>query len=660
MKIFQLLISSLVVVPLILGEKDFTLKLKGEKTLLISDDDIFIGATNKLYIQDAENISKTKKEISWEPSSSAFNQCNKLPIKKSNCYNYIQTVLSYNSTHLFLCGTNAAEIRNAFYNIEKETITIEDSDVGIMCSWRHFEKVTSQITLQKNRTVIIGTQHYFGFNYDIKIIKRLQNGDLVQTKHSYFDQPKFVGSFTAVDVYKSDKFLKNYFVFDEDASEEGLTGRTTRIAQVCADDEGDGNGLWTSFLKSRLLCAYGERDLNLFFNLITDIEVVEEEFLFGTFITESKYQKVSAVCSFKISEIQKDFSKQKFLSQNLLTGDFSKITGPTFSKPFGSCVNLTTIKNSMDFVKFISNHPLKANAIKPYDKMSIFVMDEITFTSISAFTQTIENVTYNFFYIGTKCGKIIKLLQKTNRSLQKLFQIQISNETIESLKTSSNTESLYITTKSFVKQVSLYGCSNYLKQCDFCNKCLMCSLSGDPSCKWDEKSKKCLKTTIASKMPSVNEIENICENVKSDSQVIEVALGSSSIILGDSLLDTTITTRWSKSISSGKILYLNETVGKFEEDEKGRLIINNFSKSEDSATYNCEYSINNIIISQRSFKVISGRNLKIINGRNGNEPKSGTNAGLIAYSVIVTVLCLICVAYIIRQHHLLLVVHEVE
>ena len=58
---------------------------------------------------------------------------------------------------------------------------------------------------------------------------------------------------------------------------------------MCVNDLGDSSDeqqrSWTSFLKMSLVCAYGSREQRLYFDLVTDAQLIDGEYLYTTFTT---------------------------------------------------------------------------------------------------------------------------------------------------------------------------------------------------------------------------------------------------------------------------------------------------------------------------------------------------------------------------------------
>ena len=56
--------------------------------------------------------------VEWKSLKRDIEQCKKFTNDINNCENYVLHMTSYNSSHLFFCGSNSINPKNAFFGIK--------------------------------------------------------------------------------------------------------------------------------------------------------------------------------------------------------------------------------------------------------------------------------------------------------------------------------------------------------------------------------------------------------------------------------------------------------------------------------------------------------------------------------------------------------------
>ncbi|XP_072013964.1 semaphorin-2A-like isoform X2 [Amphiura filiformis] len=111
-----------------------------------------------------------------------------------------------------------------------------------------------------------------------------------------------------------------YFFFRETATEYINAGKIvySRVGRVCKNDTGGGagtmlDGLWTTFQKARLNCST-QGVFPFYFNELQDIHPAtqDENVIYATFSTAETGATGSAVCVFRLDEIQQLFDNGRF------------------------------------------------------------------------------------------------------------------------------------------------------------------------------------------------------------------------------------------------------------------------------------------------------------------------------------------------------------
>lgn len=289
---------------------------------------------------------------------------------------------------------------------------------------------------------------------------------------------------------------------------------------------------------------------------------------YGVFSTSNNGLTGSAVCSFTLDTIEKvflgKFKEQVSSSSQWLPVLSSKVPTP---RP-GSCHhNTQQLPDSV--LNFIRSHPLmdeavanqgnindqyhqttpETNAQYPYfgsnpgdfyangafgsngdasyandqqqqsassassnsaNNFPIFYKKDLIFSRIAIDYLDVDGMKYKLFYIGTNCGKLIKLVQWNRpNGASRSFVLDIidvfaynmpgvttgpppstpsasalpDTRNIRAIEISSKHRSIYVATDHFVKQISLLNCKQRYSSCVQCVR--------DPHCGWDQNAQEC-------------------------------------------------------------------------------------------------------------------------------------------------------------------------
>lgn len=141
----------------------------------------------------------------------------------------------------------------------------------------------------------------------------------------------------------------------------------------------------------------------------------------------------------------------------------------------------------------------------------IFYKKDLIFSRIAVDYIDVDGMKYKLFYIGTNCGKLIKLVQWTRPNgaarsfvldIIDIFTYNMPNvqtgppyastqssstlpdtRNIRAIEISSKHRSIYVATDHFIKQISLLNCKQRYSSCVQCVR--------DPHCGWDQNSQEC-------------------------------------------------------------------------------------------------------------------------------------------------------------------------
>jgi len=401
----------------------------------------------------------------------------------------------------------------------------------------------------------------------------------VKYDSKWLDKPHFVGSFDLGEYV--------YFFFRESAVEYINCGKNifSRVARVCKKDIGGKNILaknWASFLKARLNCSI-PGEFPFYFNEIQHVTQFPNDpnTFYGVFSTSNNGLTGSAVCSFTLDTIEKvflgKFKEQSSSSSQWLPVLTSKVPTP---RP-GSCQhNTQQLPDSV--LNFIRSHPLMDEAVANQGSINdqyhqtvpetnaqyssyfgsnsdfyannennyasndqqsnnaannnannnfpIFYRKDLIFSKIAVDYVDVDGVKYKLFYIGTNCGKLIKLVQwiKPNgaarsfvldiidvftynmpgavtgsSSNQALPNVLPEARNIRAIEISSKHRSIYVATDHFVKQISLLNCKQRYSSCVQCVR--------DPHCGWDQNAQECKPYSSGLLQDVTNVAPTICD-----------------------------------------------------------------------------------------------------------------------------------------------------
>ena len=309
-------------------------------------------------------------------------------------------------------------------------------------------------------------------------------------------------------------------------------------------------------------------EMSVFFLLLSLLEHVTQHpndpnTFYGVFSTSNNGLTGSAVCSFTLDTIEKvflgKFKEQVSSSSQWLPVLTSKVPSP---RP-GSCHhNTQQLPDSV--LNFIRGHPLldeavatngnindqyhqtapetnaaynsfgdfyangafgsnsensyandqqsagAANTNANNNNFPIFYKKDLIFSRIVVDYLDVDGMKYKLFYIGTSCGKLIKLVQWTRPNgaarsfvldIIDVFaynmpgvqtdlpnpptsnNVQPDTRNIRAIELSSKHRSIYVATDHFVKQISLLNCKQRYSSCVQCVR--------DPHCGWDQNVQEC-------------------------------------------------------------------------------------------------------------------------------------------------------------------------
>ncbi|XP_006022453.1 semaphorin-4D isoform X2 [Alligator sinensis] len=478
-------------------------------TLLLSEDKdvLYVGAREVIFALNSLNIAEKQHELYWKVTEEKKSRCaDKGKSKQTECLNYVRVLQQLNDTFLYVCGTNAFQPICDYLNLMSFELGGKNEDGKGRCPFDPAHSYTS---------VMVDGELYSGTSYNFlgsePIISRHSHQSPLRTEYAipWLNEPNFVFA----DVIRADQNStdgeddKVYFFFTEASVEYEFVGKLMipRIARVCKRDQGGLRTLqkkWSSFLKARLICTIPDR--NLIFNVINDVFILKspslrEPVIYGVFIPQLNNVGLSAVCAYKLSNVEEVFSKGKYMQSATVEQSHTKwvrYNGEIPKPRPGACINnearsanYTSSLNLPDkTLQFVKDHPLMDNSVTPIGDRPRLVKRDVKYTQIVVDrVKALNGTVYDVMFIGTDRGALHKAISYENgMHIIEETQLFPDFEPVQTLLLSSKMgkRHLYAGSNSGVVQSPVAFCDKY-------TTCVDCVLARDPYCAWKPHEASC-------------------------------------------------------------------------------------------------------------------------------------------------------------------------
>ncbi|XP_039629262.1 sema domain, immunoglobulin domain (Ig), transmembrane domain (TM) and short cytoplasmic domain, (semaphorin) 4Ba [Polypterus senegalus] len=476
-------------------------------TLLLNEDKsvLYVGAREALFALNVSNFGKSKlnRNLTWSAPDNKRKQCSfKGRSLQTDCFNYVKVFLQLNSTHLFACGTYAFSpictyIKISDFSLVKNAEGIVTEEGRSRCPFDPEYKSSAIIV---DGELYAGTVSNFQGN-EPTIYKSLGSGTPLKTENSlnWLQDPSFVGAAYIQEslplgnpVGDDDKI---YFFFSETGKEFDFFDNTivSRIARVCKGDKGGERVLqkkWTTFLKAHLLCSLSNDGFP--FNIIQDMFVLtpgeenwKQTIFYGVFTSQwyTGAASSSAVCSFSMDQVENAFNG-RYREVNRETQQWYTYNHPVPEPRPGACINndarekniASSLQMPDKVLNFMKDHFLMDTVIK---SLPLLVKRNTRYTQIVVDRVKGPHKHYDVLFIGTDDGKIHKSIN-VDSEMYIIEEIQLFNESVQTIELDSQKGMLYVSSYTGVAQVPVANCSNY-------QNCGECILARDPYCAWTGK-----------------------------------------------------------------------------------------------------------------------------------------------------------------------------
>ncbi|XP_064353786.1 semaphorin-4C [Dromaius novaehollandiae] len=464
---------------------------------------LYVGAREALFALATGSV-ELKAAISWEAPVDKKAECiQKGKNNQTDCFNYVRFLQSYNSSHLYACGTYAFQPKCAYIELSGFTldqVAFEDGK----------GKCPYDPTKGHTGLIVDGELYSATFNNFLGtepvILRNLGPHYSMKTEYltSWLNEPHFVASAYVQESAASSTGDddKVYFFFSERAVEYDCYAEqvVARVARVCKGDVGGARTLqkkWTTFLKARLVCSAPEQQLH--FNRLQAVFTLpgadwQDTAFFGVFQARWGDVDVSAICRYHILEVKKAFEGpyKEYREQAQKWGRYSdEVPSPRpgacitdWHRQNGFASSLELPDNTLNFAK---KHPLMDEPILPHRGRPLLLKKDANFTQLVVDrVPGLDGTIYEVLFIGTGDGWVHKALNLgAHVHLVEELQVFEPAQPVESLVLAGRKKLLFAGSRFQVAQLPLADCSRY-------QSCTDCVLARDPYCAWSRNASLCV------------------------------------------------------------------------------------------------------------------------------------------------------------------------
>ncbi|KFD58185.1 hypothetical protein M513_00948 [Trichuris suis] len=469
--------------------------------------------SNVLYNISAEDFS-VKQTVKWMPTKADIEDCLMKGKQEADCQNYIRLYAKSTDGSSLICGTNAFKPLCRLYRFEngKDRVLKEYFAAGILPYDSH--QNSSFFYSAETHELFSATTADFGGSDPLIYKTDLTKTDTMGLRTDRYNknllnEPNFVTSFAF------DDFV--YFWFREVSYEKPGSGKTmyARVARVCRNDRGTKKrDNWTSFVKARLNCSSPGEFPHYFDELVSTSEAVpldssllQSKLIYGVFNSPSSILPSSAICAFKMDDVERTFALSDFkLLPTQTNGRMrARLFGSLSARP-RTCVNDSRLL-SEDVVSVMTSHPLVKDAVPGVSKFPLLVMlgSSGRFTQIAIDPQVTaaDGREYDVMFIGTDNGKVLKVINtpiskgETKPILIEVVNVFAANSSVTGLyvqhfeasegkmRSQSTSPKLIAMSNNEIRSLPLFHCPSV-------SDCWSCLNLQDPYCAWHVKKKICL------------------------------------------------------------------------------------------------------------------------------------------------------------------------
>ncbi|XP_028283443.1 semaphorin-4E-like [Parambassis ranga] len=479
-------------------------------TMLLREDLnlLVLGAREAVYALDLKDISRKVASVKWEVTKEQKDTCkNKGKDPETECLNYIRILHKTEDDRIYVCGTNAFDPECDYMSYADGNLTLEKKgeDGRGKCPFDPYQRYA---TIMVGNDLFSATSKNF-LGSDPVLMRSSPVSIRTEFKNSWLNDPNFVSMALMPDSKNSldgddDKI---YLFFSETAVEYDYYNKpvVSRVARVCKGDVGGQRILqkkWTTFLKARMDCPVLGSQLPFIiqetYHWCDPSQNRRDCLFYAIFTSQSDTSDWSAVCAYRVSDINRVFAEGKYKSPVHVEMYFVKWVTYYGDVPVprpGACINnkareaniYTTLDLPDRTLQFIKNRPIMDEVVLPVGEKPVLVRRGAKFTSIVVNqVQAADGGKYHVMFIGTEKGSVLKAVNY-NGVMFIIEEIQVFEpaKPIKILRISTVTGQIYAGTDFGAAQIPLATCSRS-------STCIDCVLSRDPYCGWDKTVGKCV------------------------------------------------------------------------------------------------------------------------------------------------------------------------
>ncbi|XP_062296747.1 semaphorin-4E-like [Scomber scombrus] len=536
-------------------------------SFMIRDDigQLVVGARGKVLTLDLDDITKKTSEAEWTVSPADKALCQMKGKDTEKCDNFIRGLHTTEDGKMLVCGTNAFNPACDYMTFTNGKVTL-DQNKHVGRGRVPFDPDQRFASLMTGNTLYSATSSNF-LGTEVVFQRHGLNPLKTEIKRSWFNEPTMI----SINLVEASKGSENgeddnvFLFFTEKAVEERRDNiQVSRIARVCKSDLGGKRTLqkkWTSFLKARLDCPFGDVGSPSFVQdvfLLRDPNNWKDSIFYATFTSNPEPSGAcnqSAVCAYKLSDISQVFSGRFLTGTD--TGSWDTYTGEEPVPHPGSCINdemrakgvKTSLHLSDKTLLFVKNHPLMEGVVTPITGKPLLVQTGTRFTKIVVDqVEALDGRQHQIMLIGTDSGwlqKAVKFDGEGGRIIEELQLFQ-TPQPVNFLQLSSKTGQLYSGANDMTVQVNIRDCSRYTS----CDDCL---LARDPYCGWDKIRGQCASVIGASPGSMIQSLSDgdikVCPilDLKRKPDVVHLTMGIAQFLLCSPETNLPINWRFSDS-----------------------------------------------------------------------------------------------------------------
>uniref|UniRef100_A0A915DCE0 Sema domain-containing protein n=1 Tax=Ditylenchus dipsaci TaxID=166011 RepID=A0A915DCE0_9BILA len=407
--------------------------------IAVTSDSVIIGGRDAIY-----NLSSTSLEnkytIHWKALGQTIEECHMKGKSEAKCHNFIR------------CREYEFSSQEDRY-IEKEQFS------GQAISPYDPRHNSTFVYSEELNDIFVGTVSDFGANDALIYRKKLPRGESLRTQ-------------------KDDRVIEG--------------------GRMCASENGGpspAQDRWSSFLKARLNCSVPADTAPFYFNELQSISSPVDDgkgdtLVYAVFHTSPSLM-ISAVCSFRMSQVAAIFDHGRFKTQRTPTslwGPFQKFYSSPAERP-GRCVSDSS---RLSDVSFIIKNPLMYDLIPSEGLRPLLVegpgRPALTSIAVAPQVTSVRGQKHDVIYLGRADGTMAKLVESSidqSSVLVEVVRVFEPSDPIINLQVVPSSDKLVVMGRDQVVRLPLHHCNGQ-------QSCAQCVRLRDPHCAWDVESRACV------------------------------------------------------------------------------------------------------------------------------------------------------------------------